>query len=220
MNALEQNGDASAIKNLWVKKGAEIIKNEVRDLIQDFDTLPMPYRKIYYKYKFIRDLPVKRFISGIGCPYQCTFCHNPLHIQLFKGKGKFVRKKSVRRVIDEIRAVSDTYVLKNVHFSDDTFVLDKQWLQEFLETYRQEINMPFSCNIRIDQVDESMVRDMAHSGCYGVSFGIESGSERIRNNILKKNLDQNTIINNAKIIKKYGIKIDCHQPHRTARRDP
>ena len=207
MNALEQNGDASAIKNLWVKKGAEIIKNEVRDLIQDFDALPMPYREIYYKYKFIRDLPVKRFISGIGCPYQCTFCHNPLHIRLYKGKGKFVRKKSVRRVIDEIRAVRDTYVLKNVHFSDDTFVLDKQWLREFLETYRQEINLPFSCNIRIDQVDESMVRDMAQSRCYGVSFGIESGSERIRNTILKKNLDQNAIINNAKIIKKYGIKM-------------
>ena len=44
MNALEQGGDASAIKNLWVKKGAEIIKNEVRDLIQDFDALPMPYQ--------------------------------------------------------------------------------------------------------------------------------------------------------------------------------
>jgi anaerobic magnesium-protoporphyrin IX monomethyl ester cyclase len=207
MNTLDHGGDTTTIKNLWIKKDDAVIKNELRDLIQDFDSLPLPYREIYYKYKFIRDLPVKRFISGIGCPYQCTFCHNPLHIKLYKGKGKFVRKKSVKRVIDEIRAVRDSYVLKNAHFSDDTFVLDKKWLSEFLAAYRQEIHVPFSCNIRIDQVDENMIRDMAQSGCYGVSFGIESGSERIRNTILKKNLKRDDIINNAKLIKKYGIKM-------------
>lgn len=207
MDALCEGRDTTTIRNLWTRHGSEIIKNDVRDLIQDFDSLPLPYREIYYQYKFIRDLPVKRFISGIGCPYQCTFCHNPLHIKLYKGKGRFVRKKSVQRVIREIQAVQKAYVLRNVHFSDDTFVLDKQWLVEFLDVYRKEVNLPFSCNIRIDQVDETMIRDMARSGCYGVSFGIESGSERIRNTILKKNLKQDDIIKNARLIKKYGIKM-------------
>jgi radical SAM superfamily enzyme YgiQ (UPF0313 family) len=207
MDGITSGSDCSRIKNLWVKNGDEIIKNPVRDLIQDFDTLPLPYREIYYKYAFIRDLPIKRFISGIGCPYQCTFCHNPMHIKMFKGHGKFVRKKTVARVIAEIKDVKDKYVLKRVHFSDDLFVLSKTWVKEFLEAYRREIDIPFSCNIRIDRVNEEMIRDMYESKCWGMSFGIESGSDRVRNEILKKKLKEEDIVNNSRIIKKYGIKL-------------
>ncbi len=71
-----------------------------------------------------------------------------MHIKMFKGHGKFVRKKSVARVIAEIKEVKDNYVLKRVHFSDDLFVLNKNWVKEFLEVYRREIDIPFSCNIR------------------------------------------------------------------------
>jgi len=207
ISSMENGENCSTIQNLWVTKNGTQIKNPLRSLIQDFDLLPLPYREIYYKYKFIRDLPIKRFVSGIGCPYQCTFCHNPMQIKMYKGKGKFVRKKSVDRIIKEIRYVKDRFVLKRVHFSDDTFVLHKEWLREFLHEYRKEITLPFSCNIRIDQVNEEIIRDMRNSGCFGISFGIESGSERIRNSILRKNLKEEDIINNSRIIKKYGIKL-------------
>jgi len=186
INGIENGDDCSTIKNLWTKKNGFVIKNPLRDLIRDFDSLPLPYREIYYKYKFIRDLPIKRFISGIGCPYRCTFCHNPIQMKMYKGKGKFVRKKSVDRIIKEVRYVKDRFILKRVHFSDDIFVLDKRWLMNFLEVYRKEIHLPFSCNIRIDQVNEEIVREMHESGCWGMAYGIESGSEQIRNELLKK----------------------------------
>ena len=207
INKMKNGEDCSTIQNLWVTTNGTQVKNPPRNLIEDFDQLPLPYREIYYKYTYIRDLPIKRFITGIGCPYRCTFCHNPMQFKLYQGKGKFVRKKSITRVIEEIRYIKDRYILKNPHFSDDVFVLDKKWLKEFLEVYRKEINLPFSCNIRIDQVNEEMIRDMYESGCFGISFGIESGSERIRNGILNKNLKEEDIINNSRIIKKYGIKL-------------
>ena len=207
MEKIENGKDCSSIQNLWMRKNDSVIKNPLRDLIQDFDSLPLPYREIYYKYKFIRDLPIKRFVSGIGCPYRCTFCHNPMQIKMYKGKGTFVRKKSVDRIIKEVRQVKDRFVLKRVHFSDDSFVLDKNWLRNFLEAYRKEINLPFSCNIRVDRVNEEIIREMYESGCWGISFGIESGSDRIRNGILNKNLKEKDIINNSKIIKKYGIRL-------------
>lgn len=207
MNGLARGDDCSSIRNLWVKQNGTVVKNETRQLIENFDELPLPLRDIYYKYAFIRDLPIKRFISGIGCPYNCTFCHNPLERKLFKGKGKHVRKKSVHRVIEEILYVKERFVLKRVHFSDDLFVFDKVWLKEFLAAYRKEIQIPFSCNIRIDQVSAEVIKDMYESGCWGMSFGIESGSDRIRNKILKKNLAEEAIVRNSKIIKSYGIKL-------------
>ncbi len=208
MNKLQENQDCSNIENLWVKHNGSIIKNPLRNLIEDFDSLPLPYRKIYYKYKFIRDLPIKRFITGVGCPFNCTFCHNPLARQIFEGKGRHVRKKSPERVIEEIKLIKDNYVLKRVHFSADLFVLDKKWLKDFLELYRSHINIPFSCNIRIDMADEEMIKDMHNAKCWGISFGIESGSDRIRNGILKKNLKREDTITNAAVIKKYGIKLN------------
>lgn len=207
LGAMENDEDCSKIQNLWVSQNGSAVKNPLRDLIQDFDPLPLPYREIYYKYKFIRDLPIKRFVAGIGCPYRCTFCHNPMQIRLHKGKGAFVRKKSVDRIIKEVEDVKKRFILKRVHFSDDTFTLDKKWLEDFLDAYKKEIAIPFSCNIRIDQVNEDIIRRMYDSGCWGVAYGIESGSEEIRNGLLKKNLKEEDIITNTKAIKKYGIKV-------------
>ena len=52
MNGLEKGEDCSNIQNLWITKNGSLVKNPLRDLIQDFDTLPLPYREIYYKYTF------------------------------------------------------------------------------------------------------------------------------------------------------------------------
>ena len=206
-DALEKGRDTTKIKNLWVKKGKKIYRNPVRDLIQDFDKLPMPDRDLYYKYKFIRDLPMKRFITGMGCPYNCTFCHNHLFKKIYEGKGKYVRKRSIESVIKEIKYVKDNTPLKIVHFSDDTFVIDRDWLYGFLERYRKEINVPFTCNVRIDLVNDEMVRKMRQAQWIGITFGVEGGDENIRNTIMKKNLKDKTIIENSKIFKKYNIKI-------------
>lgn len=208
LNNLEKKQDITEIKNLWVKKENKIYKNPVRSLIGDLDSLPLPDRGLYYdKYKFIRNMTMKRFISGIGCPYNCTFCHNPLLRELYKGKGKYVRKKSIERTILEIQEVKRKYPLKTVHFSDDTFTIDKEWLLKFLKEYKKRINLPFTCNVRIDLVDEEIAREMKKANCYAVTYGLESGNERMRNIIIKKELSDSTIIKNTRLLKKAGIKV-------------
>jgi len=207
LDNLEKGKDITKIKNLWVKKGDKIYKNPIQNLIQDFDKFPIPDRSIYWKYEYIKDLPMKRFITGFGCPYNCTFCHNHLFKEIYKGKGKYVRKRSVDSIIKEIRYVKKNSPLKLVHFSDDTFVINRDWLFKFLEAYKKEINLPFTCNIRIDLVDEEIVRRMKKAKCIGVTFGVESGDERLRNIVLKKNLKDEAIIKNSRLFKKYKIKV-------------
>ena len=87
---LQAGDDIRHVKNLWVKdRSGDLHKNELRPPAV-LDDLPFPDREIYYKYDFIRDLPMKRFIASIGCPYPCTFCHEPVITQMYKGKGKLL----------------------------------------------------------------------------------------------------------------------------------
>ena len=82
-------------------------------------------RELYYKYPFLRDMPMRRFIASVGCPYPCTFCHEPVIRSMYRQdtKSDYVRRKSVCRVVDEIKCIKDRYPLRHVHFSDDLFFI-------------------------------------------------------------------------------------------------
>jgi len=206
VEALEKKEKITNIKNLWVKKNGKIYKNEVRPLIQDLDELPFPDRALYYKYSFLADNETKTFISGRGCPYQCTFCFNHTYMNMYSGKGKYVRKRSVDNVIKEILSVKAKYRLKTLFFADDTFIIDKKWLKEFCMRYRKEVGLGFFCGARADLVDEETVKMLKYAGCYMVTIGIESGNEYIRNQVYKKGVSNEQIIKAGRLFKKYGIK--------------
>jgi len=184
-NRLSRGLDTGGIPNIWSHKNGGWRKNDLGMLVEDLDTRPIPMREIYYKYGFLRDMPLKRFITGIGCPYPCTFCHSPLLKREYEGKGRFVRRKSVQRVIEEILAVKKVSAIRTIHFSDDTFTLDKGWLAEFSRRYPAEVKIPFTCNARLDSRMED-IDLLASAGCRGVQLGFESGSERVRKQYLRK----------------------------------
>ena len=207
INAIENNEDYSKIENLWVKKDGEIVRNEIRDLMQDLDKLPMPDRSQYLKYPIVRDLPLKRFLAGYGCPHQCSFCHNAIFLkEIFKGKGCYLRKKSVDRVLKEIKEVQEISCMKRVHFHDDNFNYHKEWLEEFCNRYSKEIGIPWSCSIRVDTITEPIVKMMHGAGCVGVISGIETHNERIRNDVLDKRLTNEDFERASRLFKKYNIK--------------
>lgn len=205
-DAIDKKQDFTKIKNLWVKKDNQIYKNELRPLIEDLDSLPFPDKEIYYKYKLMRDLPTKRIIVSRGCPYACSYCFNHLYNEMYEGKGKFVRYRKPEKIIQEIKELKAKYPLKTVSFSSDTLTLNHKWLFEFLELYKKELRIPFICNSRANEVTEEVAKRLAEAGCFYTCFGVESGSDRIRNEILKKNVTNQQIIDTAKFFKKYGIK--------------
>jgi radical SAM superfamily enzyme YgiQ (UPF0313 family) len=205
MKKLQNKEDINQIKNLWIKKDNEIIKNEIDNLNDDLDVLPNPDREIYYKYHFLKKVSVKQFLSGRGCPYQCTFCANNLLHRLYQDKGKFIRRRSPLRVVEEILDVQARYGLKTVSFTDDVFINDQKWLEEFLFLYKERVNLPFMCNVTAQLATEEVIRLLKKNCCYGISLGIESGVQEIRFNILKKFITDEQIINVARLAKKYKL---------------
>ena len=208
-NAFDKNKGYTKIKNLCVKEDERLFKNELRPLIENLDELPAPDRSIYYEASsFLKNNTTKNFITGRGCPYNCTFCFNKQYNEMYKGKGSVIRKHSKEYVITNIKDAIKKYPVKFINFVDDTFNINKKWLMDFLELYKKEVNLPFFAQIRINLLDEEIIRKLKESNCYMAGIGLESGNEEMRNKIIKKALPREKIIEVCSSLKKYGVKFE------------
>ena len=192
--------------NLWVKRNGNIIKNEIRPLIEDLDTLPFPDRSIFYQHAYFRNSPYKTVLTLRGCPYDCSFCFKDKYRQMYRINDSRVRRRSCRNVIEEIKQLNSQYNnTKFIMFQDDIFILDKKWLKNFLKLYKTEIGKPFLCHLRSGLEDEEMISDLADAGCIRAVFGVETGNEQLRTSILNKRISNKQIISTARLLKKYKV---------------
>jgi len=205
-NAYDKDENPSAIPNLLVKRGNRIKINDVRPLIPDLDSLPFPDRTIYYKYRLLRDSPLKTFMASRGCPFSCSFCFNEKLRSIYAGKGRYVRFRSPRNLIDEIKETEAQYGLRSIYFVDDLFAFNPRWLAEFSALYKKEIKKRFICSANVNTLNEEMIRLLKDAGCSVVSFGIETGNERLRYKLLNKHITNDRIQKLGRLLKKYGLK--------------
>ena len=210
MNRIEAKEEYNDIHNLSVRVDGEWKINPLSPLENDLDKYPFPDRDIYYeKYPLLGNLTIKRLITSRGCPYKCSYCYQPTYFEVYKGvgKSKIFRRHSVTYVIDEVKNIQRRYPLKNVHFSDDIFNLDKKWIKQFGKRFKDEIGLPFSCNIEITSIDEETVAALAGGGCFGVTYGLESGVENTRINLLNKYITDKRYIEVTELLHKYNITV-------------
>ena len=193
--------------NFWFKLGDKIIKNEVQPLIKDINKISFPDRDIVFNYKFIKEGPIKHFIASRGCPYDCTYCFNKSFSEIYQGKGKRVRFRSVDNLLKEVEQVINSSPTKIVYFQDDTFILKSSWIKEFDDKYKQRIDLPFHCHTRANLVTEEIVRDLKDAGCYSVHIATESGNEKVRKEVLNRNMTNEQIYNAVTLLKQNGIRI-------------
>ncbi|MCK5097912.1 MAG: B12-binding domain-containing radical SAM protein, partial [Desulfobacteraceae bacterium] len=177
------------IKGLWYRKDEQIKKTETRELIADLDILPNP--AVFFDFQH---LSLSR-----GCPGNCKFCGSPK----FWGKGN-VRFHSVEWFVDQIEVL---YKKGITHFyiSDDTFTMDKERVIKVCkEIISRQINITFAAISRVDFINTDILFFMRKAGCIQISFGVESGALKIRNN-LGKPVTTDRIIKTFQLTSSYGI---------------
>ena len=127
--------------------------------------------------------------------------------ELYSGKGKYVRMRSIDNVITECVELKNTTNVETIYFADDVFGMSKQWLYDFLPRYKREVNVPFICLVRADLVssDPEYAHRLAEGGCRSVFFGVESGNEELRNKVLVKQLTTRQIETAARYLHDAGI---------------
>lgn len=208
LEAIELDRDYTNIKNLWIKKNKAIYKNDLRSLIQNLDVLPPPNYEIFKKY--YKDFIVLPMILTRGCPFNCSYCCSHILRKLHEGKGNFLRHHSIPYSIELINHLLKQFPsVVAVEFFDDTFIINKEWLHNFLKEF-SKLGIRFICNSRFDIIDEDLLKLLASSGCIRINAAVECGNEKIRKKILGRFISNKEIKEKSRLIKKYKIHLHTH----------
>ncbi len=189
VKAIESNRkDLSYIKGIAYKDKKDIVKTKERSFISDLDALPIPAR--YFRYMHIS--------SSRGCPWNCVFCGSPM---FWKRRLRF---RSPRNFVDEIELLYKKGV-RFFYFSDDNLTINKDRILEICrQIIERRLDISWYAISRVNYVDEEILYWMRRAGCIQISYGVESGSERIRR-ILNKPLKEKDIESAFYLTRKYGI---------------
>jgi len=206
LSQFDRQEDYSQVRGLWVKTEREIIRNPIRPLIQDLDSIPFPDRDVLPSRCLQAELYGINLLLSRGCPYPCTYCQNEFLMGLYRGAGQFVRYRSLANIFAEIDSLVKKHKPQRLSFSDESFTLNKKFLKEFCTEYPRRYSLPFLCQTRPDLVDEETVRLLKKAGCDFMNMAIESGNPRIRNQVLKRKIPTEKIIEAFTLARKYGIR--------------
>lgn len=162
--------DLEAIEGIAYRTGEDISKNAPGPFLENPDDLPDPAK--YFSFQHV--------VSSRGCPWECFFCGSPRFWE------RSVRFHSVQYFVSQL----ETLYRKGVSFfyvSDDTFTLKKDRVISICkEIIRRKLPITWVAISRVSDVDDEVLSWMRKAGCVQVSYGVESGSEKIRNLLNKK----------------------------------
>ena len=184
---------------IWRNENGEIIENEGRDRIQDLDGIPFPAFELFELDKYMdKKLPI---VTSRGCPYRCTYC------SIFFTMGHKFRARSPENVVNEIEKwYKKGY--KYFSFNDDCFTFDMERAAEICELIvdrNLKIEWDLRNGIRIDNVNEQLLRKMKKAGCVYMAFGVESANQDVLNK-MRKGIKIEQARNAILLADKIGIK--------------
>jgi len=152
-------------------------------------------------------------ITSRGCPYKCTYCFNKEIVDLYRAEGgakspkEYLRAYPVDRMIDEIRALKRRHPgIRTLIIDDDLFTLNRPYVQEWTHAYRESgIGIPFVVNAHVQCFDDAMAKSLADAGCMIVKYGLESGSARVRKEVLWRYMTNRQIEETTAAAHRHGL---------------
>lgn len=213
LNAINKNESYENHDGLAFRSERGIIVNPATSYIKNIDDLPLPARHLIDMEKYIRinkqanpfsKRPrVERMITSRGCPFSCRFCAGSAYW------GNF-RMRSVENIAKELGVLRDKYNIQEIHFSDDNLTINKRKVMELFKVMKEQFDFVWCCpsGVMMSALDEEMIKAMAESGCYQLTFSPESGNPRVLREIINKPFDLSIVKPTVQLAYKYGI--DLH----------
>jgi len=207
INALNEGRSLSEVAGLALREGDRVVRTAPRERIRDLDALPFPAFDLlpdlatHYRPALtsVEKLPAFSIVASRGCPAQCTFCDRAVF-------GNRVTKHSPEYTVALLRDLVDRYGIRYLLFDDDNLLLGKKHLFRLLDLmHERHVRLPFSCQSRVDTVDEERLRRLKEAGCRMILFGVESGSQSILD-AMKKGITVEQVRKAIALTRKFRIR--------------
>lgn len=189
----------------YINEEGKEVKTPPREPIENLDEIPFAARELLDMEKYIATwatnigIGVASAISSRGCPFSCRFCDR----RTFGGKMRFM---SPSKMIEEMMLLYDGFGAEMVFFEDDLFTVDRKRVLKFCSLMKKELpGKMWGANSRVDTIDQQMLSQMKQAGCVDLTFGVESGSQKILD-LLGKGITVDQIEKAFRWVKEAGIK--------------
>ncbi len=196
------------IKGICYKKNGKIFFNKPRPFISDLDSLPFPAYHLFKLplYSTAQPLvsfrkPVANLVTSRGCPFGCNFC--------YKGTfGRTWRPRSIENVLAEWEYLVKEVKVSEIAMVDDAFNLDvNRAIKICKEIKKRNLVIPWrsSSGIRADRSSKKLLKIMKEAGCFHLAFGVESGVQKVLDEIIHKQLKLSSVKKAFKMCRELGI---------------
>lgn len=205
--SLADGENYESIPNSVYRKDGNIIINDFKK-ITSLKNIPLPHYELLNMGRYtsltdevIAGVPVKAFpiINSRGCYYHCNFCASDII-------HKQVRFHSVEYVIENIEYLLKNYKFDAFNFVDSMFLGNRAWAESICnEIIKRKLKIKWACSVRADSVDKDILKLMKQAGCFYINYGLESGSQRMLDDMnkhikLEKNYEAVKLTNKAGIL--------------------
>jgi radical SAM superfamily enzyme YgiQ (UPF0313 family) len=181
------------VAGVTFRKNGQIIRTPDRPFIQNLDELPRPAYHYFALEKYqLFGKSILPILTSKGCPFQCSYCVSSRMV------GKAFRGRDPNHVVDELEWLRDVHGADAFTFYDDAFTYDTQRALKICEEIKKRnIGIAWDCQTRVDEISQEVLVKMRDADCQLVSFGAESGCQRILDSVNKRT----TIEQNEKAVK-------------------
>ena len=210
---MSRNEAFDDLPNTYVKK-QNTGKVKINSLCApvDLDELPVPDYKIFDENRYFRPMAGKIWKlfpieTSRGCPYRCSYCNSPVQKKIYSdcGFNNFFRKKSIKKIEEELTILVEEYGAEYIYFLSDTLLCMKESeFEQFCKMY-SKFSLPFWCQNRPEMVSYERMRALKEIGCCRMSIGVEHGNEEFRKKKLLKNVSNSVIIEAFDILHEVDI---------------
>ena len=205
IDALEDGAALDFVPGLAFRDDGHVCVTPDALPIPDYDTIPLPAYDLLgsldpYFVSARAGKPFTIMYTSKGCPYACSFC------TVARTRWK---DRSAESVLSELEYLHHEYAIRTVSFFDETFTMSKKRVHALCDGIRREgLDIRWYCNTRVHLVDPDLLRAMRSAGCAGISYGVESGNQRMLDSVSKQATVQQAE-NGIRWAKEAGIKTYC-----------
>ncbi|OGD52695.1 hypothetical protein A3K80_04325, partial [Candidatus Bathyarchaeota archaeon RBG_13_38_9] len=181
VSKLQRGEGISEVRGIAFRQDGRIVKNKPREFMTDIDSIPLPARHLLPMGIYLNNskspynirFPATTVVTSRGCPGNCVFC------SIHSVWGHRWRYRDPKSVVDEIEHLIKQYNVREIEFLDDNIAASNKRLEAICdEIIRRKLNIKWATpnGIAYWTLDEKLLRKMKKSGCYRLTFGIESGN--------------------------------------------